>query len=460
MALFRFLPTSCEKLPIEHFDRVYATRWDRVPIRCDVAQGTTGWQMSTEGDSSVYGYFPWRSPQLGELVLQTTTLAVRPAPYDLLTELARGSLNQTQNYLAECEHFGLPSDPGTVEELGATRRLLSRVVTQPARSAGRGEEAEEVIERSLALNTILANRLSHAVRQSRPAQSRRVPLGVRLEQVLDGEQATQLVGSSFQVIHLPITWANIEKDEGRFDWSGTDRLFESVEPLGKRVVAGPILGNDVSTLPPWAAARRDQFDKFRDSVSRFVNQVAARYASRVDKWFAVSGLNIPSGLGLNDQLRILLAAGIIERLRRIDADTPRLVAIDQPWGEYLQQPNASLSPTGFLDALIRADIGVDTIGLELNLGSWPRGTLWRHPLSVIQRINEYATLEKPVTLLMRTSEEHAEAAKLLVQLLDTNSAVEAVVWNQWGQPEPEHFPQTALWTPQGPSQVLNAVLAH
>ena len=89
MALLRFHPINSDKVPQQHFDRVYATRWDRLPLACDLDQNADGWQLSTDGDASVYVFFPWVSAKLGELVVQTTTLANRAPPYDLLTELAR-----------------------------------------------------------------------------------------------------------------------------------------------------------------------------------------------------------------------------------------------------------------------------------------------------------------------------------------------------------------------------------
>ena len=431
------------------FNRVYATRWDRVPIACELTEDESGWSMRTEGDSSVYAYFPWKSPQLGELVIQTATLAHRPEPYDLLIELARGSLNQTQNYLAECEQFGLAPEDRSSELLQEARQLFAKVVTNPTPHGG-SEDAAQVVEHSLALNSQLVARLTSAVQQQESIGARRPDRGVRLTSAELSQEAQQAIDREFQVLHVPIVWAEIEGDEGRFDWSGSDRLFEMADHLGKRIVAGPILGSDAQHLPNWALARRDQFDRFRDSVSRFVNQVAARYAARVDQWYAVGGLNTPTGLGLNDQLRILLAAGIVERLRRSDPNTPRLVAIDRPWGEYLQQPTASLSPLGFLDALIRADIGVDAIGMQMNLGSWSNGTTWRHPLAIVQRINEFASLEKPITLLLRSGTDEIDAMRQLAQLVNTNASVAAVVWNQWMDAGAE-FPHSGLWTETGPS---------
>ena len=110
--------------------------------------------------------------------------------------------------------------------------------------------------------------------------------------------------------------------------------------------------------------------------------------------------------------------------------------------------------------MIRADIGVDSVGLELNFGQWTQGSFWRHPLTVIQRVNEFATLEKPVTILLRTTDAHAEAAKQLSILMQTNTSIEAIVWNQWAEPNDPTFPDSALWSESGPSVMLQQMANH
>src|SRR5262245_53857645 len=54
-------------------------------------------------DESGYLVAPWRVPGAGLLMNTSATLMERPAPYQLLVELARGKVNQVRNQAADWE---------------------------------------------------------------------------------------------------------------------------------------------------------------------------------------------------------------------------------------------------------------------------------------------------------------------------------------------------------------------
>ena len=82
-------------------------------------------------------------------------------------------------------------------------------------------------------------------------------------------------------------------------------------------------------------------------------------------------------LGLGEEARLQLAAKAIATVRQLDPTTPRVVSFDQPWAEYLASEQLDLGAFHFADALVRANLGLSGVGLEINVGYHPGGSLHR-----------------------------------------------------------------------------------
>ena len=59
-----------------------------------------------------------------------------------------------------------------------------------------------------------------------------------------------------------------------------------------------------------------------------------------------------------------------------------------------------LSPLHFADALVRAEIGLSAIGLEINLGYWPGGTALRDVLELGRQIDRWSLLGMPLLITL------------------------------------------------------------
>ena len=62
-------------------------------------------------DESGYFLAPWPVQEVGRLMTSSATLMERPAAYQLLTELARGKVNQVRNQAADWVAGGLQLPP-------------------------------------------------------------------------------------------------------------------------------------------------------------------------------------------------------------------------------------------------------------------------------------------------------------------------------------------------------------
>jgi hypothetical protein len=154
----------------------------------------------------------------------------------------------------------------------------------------------------------------------------------------------------------------------------------------------------------------------------------------------------------------------------MDSTTPLVVSFDQPWAEYLASEHLDLAPLHFADALVRADLGLSGIGLELNVGYHPGGSIHRGPLAMSRLLDTWSLLELPLQVALtfpsRSDDDPLAASKIRVlsseedevtpeaqrewverhvPLLLAKNVVQVVVWNQLSDAAPHQFPHGGLF---------------
>ena len=171
------------------------------------------------------------------------------------------------------------------------------------------------------------------------------------------------------------------------------------------------------------------------------------------------------GLGCNHGM------GTPKTARQIDVQTPVVISFDHPWGEYLASIILDLAPLHFADALVRADLGLSGLGLEINVGYQPGGSSLRSPLAYSELIDHWSQLELPLLVLLALPRSRAEdpGAKPKIQICDADSdeaitpgtqddwirrhlplllaksSVQAILWNQLSDAQPHEFPHGGIF---------------
>ena len=169
--------------------------------------------------------------------------------------------------------------------------------------------------------------------------------------------------------------------------------------------AGPLLELDDRGVPDWTYLWEGDVNSLLAFMLDHVRAVVERYRGRVHLWQVAARMTHGHALGLNEEARLQVAAKAISTVRQLDPTTPIVVTFDQPWAEYLATEQLDLAPLHFADALVRADLGLSGIGLEINLGYHPGGSVHRGPLAVSRLIDTWSLLELPllVSLTMPSS---------------------------------------------------------
>src|SRR5439155_7651438 len=131
-----------------------------------------------------------------------------------------------------------------------------------------------------------------------------------------------------------------------------------------------------------------------------VRAVVERYLGKVDLWQVAARLTHGHALGLSEEARLQFAAKAIAVVRQLDPTTPLVVSFDQPWAEYLASEQLDLAPMHFADALVRADLGLSGLGLEINIGYHPGGSMQRGPLAISRLVDNWSLLELPLLVAL------------------------------------------------------------
>jgi hypothetical protein len=252
------------------------------------------------------------------------------------------------------------------------------------------------------------------------------------------------------------------------------------------VLAGPLIRLDRKFLPEWIGDRCREYEWFRDRARRFVAEAVKKYKSQVHIWHSSAAANLPSTL-LSDEQRVRLTVETIQTVRRCDPRTPVIVSFDQPWGEYAAEVPSALPPMHFAEMLIRAELGLAGIGLELNLGYWPDGSLPRDVLEIGQLIDQWSLLGLPLIPMLsipsacdvdplasqlaarplgsvRGDCPSMDSQKRLVEqilpMLMAKQSVQVIVWNQVFDSASHRFAHGGLFDATSkPKPSLSSVIA-
>jgi hypothetical protein len=259
----------------------------------------------------------------------------------------------------------------------------------------------------------------------------------------------------------------VETSEGSYCWDICDKQIEWCRANRLKVCAGPLLQMDSRSLPDWIYLCEDDFDTLLSFVEEFIQTAVHRYRGKVDLWVCCGRTNTADLLGLSEEEKVRLAARSLELTHGLDAETPVIVSFDQPWAEYLSARNLDFPPLHFADALVRADLGLAGVMLEVNFGYSSGGTLPRDLLEFSRQLDYWSLLGVPMYLslcvpgsdradpLAQLSDrlpppgsspqtQQAWIAKYLPMLL-AKPYVQGVLWSQLRDSLPHDYPNGGLF---------------
>lgn len=391
----------------------------------------------------------------GKIILQTCLLPDRAEPYLLELELARHRIMLLLNKLEEWSLSDLPAEHPVMRLLDEAReRFTAALVAHPPGTAGYTAEQSRLARESLVLAMEAGERLARIAGErtllkrlspedepeeddveptpvpTPAARAPRIGCAVHIEQF---SEPLQKAATAFDFLTVPMRWKEIEKDEGVYSFTSTDRWIEWAVRFGKKpVVGGPILDFSPRSAPGWLHVWEHDYDTLREFAFEHVKRVVTRYRRTVARWTAISGVNVNDGFSLTMDQMVDLTRIAVLATRKLQPNARVVVEISEPWGESGTENSRTLNPLLYSRLIIEAGIGVDALGLRIQMGDAALGRASRDIMQLSSLIDTYSQLERPL---------HITAIGAPASPVDSASAEQDPGW--WGAPwSPE---QQADW---------------
>lgn len=487
MGQLRFLVPRGERLQGDAVQRAYLGGMDHVP-----------WLSSAEWDGQILTVerdvresgtlaIPWSVPGHGEFVLTTTSLMERKQPYDLSLELARGTLHRLRSQIANWQLAGFRPSEQARTFLGESQEAFLRAATHQSQPEIVWQASDDCLQAAFAaIELSCAELAAHAI-QSRlsPTAQLTTLLGAPLESPPLDPKVAKWVEASFNTAQLPLCWAEIEQKAGVRSYAAIEHQLRWCRDQGLKTIAGPLFRPNRRSWPAWLDVRTSDFEDVQRHVLEFTEETLRFFQGKVHVWHAVSAIAGDNETRLTEEQRLRLTVSVIELVRRLDPRTPLIVSFDQPWGEYMTRRHYDLSPLHFADMLVRSDLGVAGLGLEINFGYDHRATWSRDLLEVNRQIDHWSTLGLPLLIFLAapsqsvsdpwaiepttanrrlgaagaTPEWQKRFAEHYVPFLVGKQAVHSVIWNQLRDAYPHDFAHGGLFDVAGARKPIVEALA-
>jgi hypothetical protein len=438
--------------------RLLLTGLDRTPRLASAQWEGPYLAVQLDAQNSVKLSVPWRTRDRRELLLDTVSLRHRDRPYNLSLELARGLLNRIRmppQSLSECGRLEDGSSELNHSLHQITRRFVEAVLSQSDANASTSLSAGVIEDGLQWQDTWQAGRLRDA------EDSWRRKIGMRIPAFITRRD--------FESTGLDSSLAAVDCGTAVNDWgdlpSRTSHPWNWCPARGMTTFAGPII------------ARDDEFHDLQQIVDLYQRTVCT-FPGHVDIWHCWSGLNKFTRPGHCEQSRLRLAVSSVELLYRVDPQRARMVSFDQPFGEYLaRESHHDFGPLQFAETLVRGDLPLTYLGLELNFGAHTDATPWRDVLSLHARLDRWACLGLPLVILLTCPSRStpaiesttgetlagdaaenaplhddqcdADDIELLLHALASRRDVQAVVWNAWHDKPQARPPRFGFFDPLG-----------
>ena len=395
---------------------------------------------SSSGSGRVYA--PCVSSREGLFFASTGTLAPSSVPRSLFLELARGQLGRLLRKRCEWGALGLKIPKNLTEATRRDLRRFAELATSDRSAPGFEDECAALFdalrETCLATNEVF---LEQAMEARRDGEAERpTALGFSAGVASFVGEKTPFSGPSgasrrrlrsfFNVFNPTISWADVERREGAFDWSAFDQALAFGEKRGWRTTFGPLTRWTPRTIPRWLAGRSEA--EVAEAFWRFVEAAVLRAGLRVGRWIVATNVE-RSDWGPTAETRFAATEEAARRIRRLVPGAEAFWGFERPFGDA---ERFDLSSAGAPFEIAWRLVGrgaFDGVYLEANFGLSRWATAPRDPLELHCYFDRWATLGVPVCVA--ASFPSANPRKRVATLFSASAENAWGRWFGWGKRE-------------------------
>ena len=476
MGEFRFRVPVDWKLDPYHANSIHVVGLDGIPWPCRIAVADDPFEPRTrkllsvsrnrDESGKIYLIYPFKDR--GEMLICTGTLPVREDPYDLLPELARGTLNRLRNQISIWEEGGLTIEKSIHEKVSAATKFVGEAILLED-SDQRDESAHQAIEKTMdavfELSSSFGKQISKFRREHDQLSDFWMASVVGNAEQFDRSRKDE----RFELLELSLNPKCETQKSKLLDGGG--------ENLGKRIIVGPWLDASIGGMSEHLINVDDYLARKELLIIEGRNQLE-KLPSATSLIHVVSGLN---GLGhrhLSYPQQLQVAVDLLRLVEESRVELPTMVSFDFPWAERLAGAVGGVHPLQIADSLLRQGLPISFLGLEVNLDCWPNGSVVRDPLQWIDLVDVWAQLGLPLVVLLRvptgddenevissdrninqsrsnlSDDQRVQFLNTVLPMLVARPAVHGIIWQQWQDQDDIRFPRCGVVDSSGNQKAI------
>lgn len=403
MGVLKFqLPASDLARRLPGLRKAYVTGLDRSPGRLSVEFRNGLMTCFRETTESGRLFVPWPIAGFGAPIVGTATLAERSSPYVLALELARGKLNDVRNQEADWVQMGLRGSPELESAMAEARTAFIRAAMSADEPDACLAAAQASLEASSRGGELLTQAYLSQILQNRMAATGKLTthLGCTLTAEPDKTPGAAQWTSAFNACQVAVSWKQIAPSEGKYRWELLDSQIAWCRRKGLEIEAGPLIEFRAAALPDWIWLWEGDHDSISGFMADFVRQVILRYRGKVPLWQIVHRPASQEVLGLSEEEQIRITARAVQLARQTDPGAQFSIGIDRPWAEWMSSSHFQLGPLHLCDYLLRSDLGISSVAIEVAPGYTSPGSHLRDLFDFSRLLDLYSLLNVPLHLQM------------------------------------------------------------
>lgn len=492
MGEFKFKVPADWPLDPYHGNSIHIVGMDGVPWPCRIAVSTADdvenqrvitINRNQTDSGKLYVLFDFSDR--GEHLICTGTLPPdNDEPYDLMVELARGTLNRLRNQVSIWEEGGLEISDAVVDGIAsATTQFRDSIFAKTDQQVE--QFARDAIELAMIAIYQLAESFAAQICKFR-REHPDLPNFWIANQIGTGDQLdasfkmdfAQLVSGQLETLDEP-TAANQETPPKVARVACASK--EQFEACGKRVIVGPFLDASIGGISRLPTDGQD-FLARKEFILHRTKADLESLPSNVSMLHLVSGLNGTGHRHLSYPQQLQATVDLLRAVEESSAQVPAMVSFDFPWAERLAGAVGGVHPLQIADSMLRQDVEIAFLGLDINLDFWPNGSAIRDPLQWIDLVDVWAQLGMPLVLNLRVpmnvgdgglkgedsrnqicsnhNDDHRiDCLKTVLPMLVARPSVHGMILRQWQDEDDPRYPYAGLVDSAGNKKEIFKVLS-
>ncbi len=382
---------------------------DRVPLRAAIsfAEGEIVCEPRARGTAALA--LMWPVQGRGRMMLETTRLVERKAPYNLHVELARGELMRISQKREDWGLYDFTEAKALYDRVDQAKAILVDAMTaaDDTESAKLGDAA---IAASVEVAEAIAIFHAELILQRRIEIQKIVkrPLGCIVHDLRAVRNQLPRMMEAFDFASFPFNWRLIEPRESKYQPELFEQCLQLLRKSKMPIWGRGLLSFDQSSLPEWLRRWTRDYDGLRERVIRQIQYVMKNFGAHVRAWEVISGVHAHSELDLSFEKIMDLTRTSATLVKQMSPRSKAILGIVLPWGEYYARDPKTIPPLLYAEMVVESGINFDAFGLELRFGGDNQddnagkeaaklsGRYVRDMMHVSALLDRFASLGKPL----------------------------------------------------------------